>query len=231
MLFDTFSGWVAKWWWLITLIVVVVILLIPGKRSHRQNKKGHSSGTGPEQRRVGSRSSGAQLRPAHRVETPTFPAHWVDSHTIRARWVESPTRTITGKAYVTDGDGIRVARKEVRLAGLDAPEWDQKAKHQNGYWFNHGRRVKSALIQKIGGKHVSVAVESVDKFGRIVGTVTCEGRDIGEWMVREGLAIAAYHDRYRQLERGAREAKRGMWAHAHNFDPRAHRHRERSLPR
>ena len=227
MLFDTFSGWVAKWWWLITLVVVVVVLLIPGKRSHLQKKKGHSSGTGPEQRRVGSRSSGAQLRPAHRVETPTFLAHRVDSHTTRARRVESPTRTITGKAYVTDGDGIRVARKEVRLAGLDAPEWDQKAKHQNGYWFNHGRRVKSALIQKIGGKHVSVAVESLDKFGRIVGAVTCEGRDIGEWMVREGLAIAAYHDRYRQLEREAREAKRGMWAHAHNFDPRAHRHRER----
>ena len=216
MLFDTFSGWVATWWWLITLGFVVVILLIPGKRSHRQKKKGHSSRTGPAQRRVGSRSSGAQLRPAHRV----------DSHTIRARWVESPTRTITGKAYVTDGDGIRVARKEVRLAGLDAPEWDQKAKHQNGYWFDHGRRVKSALIQRVGGKHVSVAAESVDKFGRIVGTVTCEGRDIGEWMVREGHAIAAYHDRYRQLEREAREAKRGMWAHAHNFDPRAHRHRE-----
>ena len=142
MPFDAFSGWVAKWWWLITLVVVVVILLIPGKRSHRQKKEGHSSGTGPEQRRVGPRSSGAKLRPTHRVETPTFPAHRVDSHTIRARWVESPTRTITGKAYVTDGDGIRVARKEVRLAGLDAPEWDQKAKHQDGYWFNHGRRVK-----------------------------------------------------------------------------------------
>lgn len=144
MLFDAFSGWVAKWWWLITLVVVVVILLIPGKRSHRKKKKGHSSGTGPEQRRVGSRSSGAQLRPAHRVETPTFPAHRVDSHTIRARRVESPTRTITGKAYVTDGDGIRVARTEVRLAGLDAPEWDQKAKHQDGYWFNHGKREERA---------------------------------------------------------------------------------------
>ena len=192
-MFDTFSGWVAKWWWLTTLVVVVVMLILR-KRSHRQKKEGRSSGTGrPEQRRAGSRSSG----------------------------------TITGKAYVTDGDGIRVARTEVRLAGLDAPEWDQKAKHQNGYWFNHGRHVKSALIQKIGGKHVSVVVESVDKFGRVVGTVTYEGRDIGEWMVREGLAIAAYHHRYRQLERGAREARRGMWAHAHNFDPRAHRHRER----
>ena len=38
---------------------------------------------------------------------------------------------ITGKAYVTDGDGIRVSGQEVRFAGLDAPEWDQMTK---GYY-------------------------------------------------------------------------------------------------
>ena len=135
------------------------------------------------------------------------------------------TRTITGKAYVTDGDGIRLAGQEVRIVGIDAPEWDQKAKHRDGYWFNHGKRVKSELIHKIGGKHVRVSVEDTDKFGRLLGTVTYEGRDIGEWLVREGHAIAAYSDRYMHVEREAREAKRGMWAHAHNFDPRAHRHR------
>ena len=136
-------------------------------------------------------------------------------------------RSITGKAYVTDGDGIRVAGQEVRLAELDAPEWDQKAKHRDGYWFNHGKRVKSALIREIGGKHVRVSVKGTDKFGRRLGIVTCKGRDIGEWLVREGHAIAAYGDRYVHVEREAREARRGMWAHAHNFDPRAHRHRER----
>lgn len=136
-------------------------------------------------------------------------------------------RTLTGKAYVTDGDGIRVARQEVRIAGLDAPEWDQKAKHQDGYWFNHGQRVKSALIREIGGQHVEVSVEGVDKFGRLLGTVTYNGKDIGAWLVREGHAIAAYSDRYKHIERAARAAKRGMWAHAHNFDPRAHRHREK----
>ena len=127
---------------------------------------------------------------------------------------------------VTDGDGIRVDRQEVRLVGLDAPEWDRRAKHRDGYWFNHGKRVKSALIQEIGGKHVRVSVEDRDKFGRLLGTVTCEDRDIGEWLVREGHATAAYSDRYLRVEREAREAKRGMWAHAHNFDPRAHRHRK-----
>ena len=209
MLVETISGFFTNWWWLIALVVAFAILrkVAFGKRSRRYRDRRHSRRTGRGQRRAASRKSFvAQPQPTRRVE--------------------SPTRTITGKAYVTDGDGIRVARQEVRIAGLDAPEWDQKAKHQDGYWFKHGKRVKSALIQEIGGKHVHVSVESVDKFGRLLGTVTYNGRDIGEWLVREGHAIAAYSDRYKHVEREAREAKRGMWAHAHNFDPRAHRHRE-----
>ena len=209
MLLEAVSGWTASWWWLIALVVALAVLrkVAPGKRSRRNRRKGHWRRTQRARRRAASYSSSVvQLHPAHRGE--------------------SRARTITGKAYVTDGDGIRVAQQEVRLAGLDAPEWDQKAKHRDGYWFNHGKRVKSALIQAVGGKHVHVSVESVDKFGRLLGTVTYEGRDIGEWLVREGHAIAAYSDRYIHVEREAREAKRGMWAHAHNFDPRAHRHRE-----
>ena len=138
------------------------------------------------------------------------------------------TGTLAGKAYVTDGDGVRVSGQEVRFAGLDAPEWDQRAKHQDGYWFGHGKRVKSALIREIGGRRVHVTVEDYDKFGRVVGIVTCNGKDVGEWLVREGHAIAAYSDRYKFVEREARQAKRGMWDHAVNIDPRQWRHRSTS---
>ena len=138
-----------------------------------------------------------------------------------------PGGTISGRAYVTDGDGLRVKGRTIRLAGLDAPEWDQRARHREGYWFNHGKRVKSALIREVGGKQVRVAIEDYDKYGRAVGTVTCKGRDVGEWLVRQGHAIAAYSDRYKHVEREAKEAKRGMWGHAQSVDPRAHRHRKR----
>ena len=137
--------------------------------------------------------------------------------------------TLAGKAYVTDGDGIRVSGQEVRFAGLDAPEWDQVAKHRDGYWFGYGKRVKSALIREIGGKLVHVMVEDYDKFGRAVGIVTCNGEDVGEWLVREGHAIAAYGDRYKHIEQEARKARRGMWGHAVNIDPRRWRHRNGSL--
>ena len=136
-----------------------------------------------------------------------------------------PGGTITGKAYVTDGDGIRVSGYTIRLANLDAPEWGQLGKHQHGYWFNHGKRVKSSLIQAIGGKYVRVTVERYDKYGRVVGSVTCNGKDVGTWLVRNGHAISAYGDKYKHIERAARKARRGMWGLAEAYDPRTWRHR------
>ena len=133
--------------------------------------------------------------------------------------------TITGKAFVIDGDTIKVSGRTIRLAGLDAPEVDQVAKHQHGYWFAQGKRVKSALIRAIGGKYVLVTVESHDHYDRVVGTVTCNGKDVGEWLVRNGYARAAYGEQYKHVEREARRARRGMWDHAEAYDPRAWRNR------
>lgn len=113
---------------------------------------------------------------------------------LKGLFKKRPGGTITGKAYVIDGDGIRVSGYNIRLAGLDAPEWDQWAQHRHGYWFKHGKRVKSALIRAIGGKRVRVTIKGYDKYGRVLGTVTCDGKDVGEWLVRNGHAIAAYGD-------------------------------------
>ena len=132
---------------------------------------------------------------------------------------------IVGRAFVTDGDGVRVSRHTVRFAALDAPEWDQWAKRQDGYWFKHGKHVKSALIKAIGGRYVRITVEGHDTYGRIVGTVTYNGEDVGAWLVRNGYAIAAYGDRYTHLEREARREKRGLWGYQVAFDPRQWRHR------
>ncbi len=138
---------------------------------------------------------------------------------------ESIRKQLSGKAFVTDGDGVRVCGQEVRFANLDAPEWDQPAKHADGYWFRHGRHVKRALSRKIGGKDIVVDIEEYDKFGRAVGTVTCNGEDIGAWLVREGHAIACYGRRYKSIEQEAKAARKGMWSHAVNIDPRQWRHK------
>ena len=136
-----------------------------------------------------------------------------------------PGDVITGRAYVTDGDGIKVAGYRVRLAALDAPEWNQPAQHRWGFWFNHGKRVKGALIREIGGRRVEVRIEGFDHYGRVLGTVSCEGRDVGEWLVRFGHAIACFDNRYQAAESAARSERRGMWGYKQAYDPRAWRRR------
>ena len=218
-------------WWLFAIGVLAALvgaaskLLVPRRSGRRGRSKGGNW------RESGHRS--ANVRSFHRnpgasqLRDPRALTEFV------SRVYSEPCRplngTLYGKAYVTDGDGIRVSGQEVRFAALDAPEWDQVAKHRDGHWFVHGKRVKRALIREIGGKRVHVTVESYDKFGRAVGIVTCNGVDVGEWLVREGHAIAAYGDRYKHVEQQARMAKRGMWGHAVNIDPRLWRHRNRSL--
>ena len=132
---------------------------------------------------------------------------------------------ITGKAYVTDGDGLRVSRQTIRIAGIDAPEHDQPATHRDGYKIEHGKRVKSALIQAVGGKRVRVSVEGHDRYDRVVGTVTCDDKDVGEWLVHNGYAFAEYGDQYKGVEREAQRAKRGMWGYPEFWHPQDWRRR------
>ena len=132
---------------------------------------------------------------------------------------------ITGKARVIDGDTIEVSGNiRIRLAGLDAPESDQKAKNEHG-WYNEGNQVSIKLNRMIDGKPVEVQVYDTDKYGRLVGTVLCEGKDMGEWLVHQGYAIAAYDDQYKHIEAEARRAQRGRWGAATIFDPRTWRWR------
>ncbi|MCY4547659.1 MAG: thermonuclease family protein [Defluviicoccus sp.] len=136
----------------------------------------------------------------------------------RALPAERAGDTILGRAFVTDGGGVRVAGREIRIAGLDAAEPDREATRRDGDRFGHGKQARSALIREIGGEQVRVSVEGRDAFGRLLGSVTRDGRDIGGWLVREGHAIAR-GGRYERAEREARETGRGMWAQARDLDP------------
>ena len=138
-----------------------------------------------------------------------------------------PGDVIKGWAKVPDGDGVKVKGYTVRMAGLDAPEWNQKAKHRFGFWFNHGKRVKRALVRELAGRRVQVRVEGYDRYGRVLGTVSCRGRDVGEWLVRSGHAIACFDSRYKAAEREAQSERRGMWGYDQAFDPRAWRRGKR----
>ena len=127
-----------------------------------------------------------------------------------------------GKAYVVDGNTLKVARTFIRIEGIAAPDLGQIVKDTNGSVVDQGKRAKSELINEIGGKEVRIVVKGYGEFGRVIGSVTCDSKDVGEWLVSNGYA-AAYGDQYKSSEREARKEKRGIWGCVKSTAPRSGR--------
>lgn len=137
---------------------------------------------------------------------------------------------IRGRAWVVDGDGIWVDGREIRLLGIDAPEFLQPAVLDSGEKRNHGLLAKRELAERIGERKVTVSVEGRDRFGRILGIAWCGGEDLNRWMVASGNAVAFMHRKYRSEERRARKRRRGMWSYREAWVPVDWKHgRKRSI--
>lgn len=90
------------------------------------------------------------------------------------------TRVLTGAAYITDGDTIRIRKTQIRLFGIDAPE------------LNHpyGKKAKWVLHKLCKGQIVRAEITDKDDHGRTVAHCYLpDGRDLSAEMVKQGLAI------------------------------------------
>jgi endonuclease YncB( thermonuclease family) len=120
---------------------------------------------------------------------------------------------------VADGDtftliAVGQAPRAVRLYGIDAPERDQA----------YGELATTALVARIDGREVRVAVEDVDIYGRLVGTVFVNDSNINLAMVEQGHAW--WYEQYARdavelelAEQQARAARRGLWASGTAVEP------------
>ena len=113
---------------------------------------------------------------------------------------------------VHDGDTLTILLEskeqvKVRLWGIDAPELSQ----------DYGRVAREGLEKLAAGQQVEFSQDSKDRYGRTVSKVTLpDGKDAGAEMLRQGLAwwyksYAKKAEDYAQLEKEAREAKKGLW--------------------
>lgn len=121
---------------------------------------------------------------------------------------------------VSDGDTLWVqaqpGRKpiKVRLVGIDAPERCQA----------HGDAASAALRSMALGREVTVRRHATDDYGRALGTLWIDGRDVAATLVREGHAWSAdsrgVGGPYAREQAEARAARRGLFAHADPQRPR-----------
>ena len=131
---------------------------------------------------------------------------------------------VRGRAVkVADGDTITIlgaakAQHKIRLYGIDAPEKSQA----------FGQKSKQHLSSLVFGKDVCVKYKSLDKYGRILGTVYVDGLDINLEMLRAGLAwhYKRYDNSpvYAAAELEARQNRRGLWADPNPIPPETFRH-------
>jgi micrococcal nuclease len=112
---------------------------------------------------------------------------------------------------IADGDTLTLlvgkTQVKVRLDGIDTPERVQP----------FGRKAGQALAKTVFGKVVQVDDLGKDRYGRTLGIVRLDERNINLELVQEGWAwwYRKYAPKTKELataEAAARKAKRGLWA-------------------
>jgi endonuclease YncB( thermonuclease family) len=111
---------------------------------------------------------------------------------------------IVGVAEIIDGDSFSVGGAEVRLFGVDAPEYDQTC-FSDGSSITCGALAKEALEGLVGSETLACVPLDTDTFGRAVARST-SGVDVGEALARSGWATAFRRnsDEYVGVEGSAR---------------------------
>ena len=168
-------------------------LLKPPRRSYRKpDRRRFPPKIVPVERREFSRTSDRRATNAR--------PHPFDPTTAKP---EAHGQTVSGPAFIVDGDTITIQRIQIRLLGIDAPE------------LHHpfGQVAKSALWQMCAGQTVNAEILEKDDHGRTVAVCRLDdGRDLSAEMVKLGLAIdwPKYSGgRYQRLE--TQDARKKLW--------------------
>lgn len=92
--------------------------------------------------------------------------------------------TITIAAYL-DSDRSVIYRFSVRLNGIDSPEIKGKTDTEKKL----AKQSRDALHNFIYGKIVKLENVSMEKYGRLLATVICEGVNVNTWMLDNKYAV------------------------------------------
>ena len=113
------------------------------------------------------------------------------------------------KNNILDGDLIKI-----RLYGVDAPEKDQ----------DFGYESKKALMNYVSNKTIEIDIKSKDRYGRSVGILYVDGRNINEELLRDGYVW--YYEQYdknnersRLLQENAMKNKLGLFSKKGYVEP------------
>lgn len=135
-------------------------------------------------------------------------------------WADTLSGRVVG---VTDGDTVTLLTEQkeqvkIRLNQIDAPEKSQA----------FGMKSKQSLSDLCFGKPATVESYAKDKYGRIIGELTCDEVNANEAQIELGLAWVYREyssDEYLiELEAEAKAKSIGLWSDASPIPPWEFRH-------
>lgn len=130
---------------------------------------------------------------------------------------------------VADGDTLTMldadqVQHKIRLAGIDAPEKKQP----------FGNRSKESLSDLVFDKTVEVETAKRDRYGRRIGKILVNGRDVNLVQIERGMAwfyrqyrleqSPADRRLYEEAENLAKAGKKGLWRDPEPVPPWDFRH-------
>jgi endonuclease YncB( thermonuclease family) len=121
---------------------------------------------------------------------------------------------MVGQASIIDGDTLQIHGIRIRLWGVDAPESTQLCRGEDTLQYRCGAQAANDVDAFIAQRPVSCTPITLDRYGRTVATCSVDGADLGEWLVRNGLALdwGQYsRGRYHAAQRDAQHVGRGIW--------------------
>lgn len=131
---------------------------------------------------------------------------------------------VLGLGRAKDGDSLMVGQTEVRLFGVDAPEFDQRCRRGGRDWAC-GSAAADKLMELVTGREVQCISMGTDQHQRVLGRCTVNGIEVNRTLVSLGMAVAyrRYSSYYVSDEARAKAAGLGIWSSSFE-QPERYRH-------
>lgn len=140
------------------------------------------------------------------------------SKSQNSRFVKSHpqfSKSFSGIASVIDGDSIRVGENEVRLVGIDAPEYLQTCFDENNQEYFCGKASHVFLLELAHKKEVECFYSSKDRYNRFLAKCFVNKISINEELLKSGMAVIydfnESEEKMENLELEAKKQKLGIW--------------------
>ena len=117
--------------------------------------------------------------------------------------------TLQGQYKIIDGDSLVVKGREIRLLGIDAPEYRQSCTLENGNAYECGRQSRLHLVKLAKFGDLNCTGWEEDKYQRLLAVCNAGEVEINARMVKDGWAVS--YGEYEREEMQARKLALGVW--------------------